>query len=81
MCRAYKVNGEETDQVPYSMEEKIEPIYDTLTGWKTDLTAIKSEEEFPEAFRLYIDYLEKALQTPITVVSVGPDRSQTIFRG
>lgn len=81
VCRAYKVNGEETDQVPYSMEEKIEPIYDTLTGWKTDLTAIKSEEEFPEAFRLYIDYLEKALQTPITVVSVGPDRSQTIFRG
>lgn len=80
VCTAYKIDGKETDQVPYSMEKEIEPQYDTLTGWKTDLTAIRKEEEFPEAFRLFIDYLEKALQTPISIVSVGPDRSQTIFR-
>lgn len=80
VCRAYKINGKETTQLPFSLEEEIEPIYDTCIGWRQDLTAIKSEKEFPEAFRLYIDYLEKALETPITIVSVGPDRTQTIFR-
>lgn len=80
VCRAYKIRGEEGSQVPYNMSEPIEPQYDVLTGWKSDLTKLEREEDFPKAFRLYIDYLEKALQTPITIVSVGPDRTQTIVR-
>ncbi len=80
VCRAYRINGKEVENVPFTMSEDIEPIYETLSGWKKDLTEIKQESEFPEAFRLYVDYLEKALQTPIAIVSVGPDRTQTIIR-
>lgn len=79
-CRAYRINGKETNRVPFSINDKIEPIYDTLPGWQSDLTRAKNVDEFPEAFRLYIDYLEKALEIPISIVSVGPDRAQTIVR-
>lgn len=79
-CRAYKIDGKEVTRVPFDTTCHIEPVYDTLPGWKSDLTKITSAEQFPEAFRLYIDYLEKMLETPIAIISVGPDRSQTIYR-
>ena len=58
----------------------IEPVYTELPGWQTDLTKMKSEEEFPEKFSAYIRFLEEQLHTPITIVSIGPDRCQTIVR-
>ncbi|MCH5326223.1 MAG: adenylosuccinate synthase [Duncaniella sp.] len=79
-CVAYKINGEETRQFPYSIEEEIEPVYVTLPGWKTDMTRMQSEEEFPTQFKAYIEFLERELSTPITIVSIGPDRKQTIVR-
>ena len=79
-CVAYKVNGEETRDFPYSIEDNIEPVYKELPGWNTDMTSIKSEDEFPEAFKAYIAFLENELQVPITILSVGPDREQTIVR-
>ena len=79
-CTAYRINGEETKQFPYSIEEGIELVYTTLPGWKTDMTAMQSEDEFPAEFKAYIDFLEKELRTPITIVSIGPDRKQTIVR-
>ncbi|MBQ7042649.1 MAG: adenylosuccinate synthase [Muribaculaceae bacterium] len=80
-CVAYKINGEETTQFPFSIEENaIEPVYVTLPGWKTDMTHFKSESEFPQAFSDYIKFLEKELETPITIISIGPDREQTIER-
>ncbi|MGM9857047.1 MAG: adenylosuccinate synthase [Candidatus Limisoma sp.] len=79
-CVAYKVDGKETRDFPYSIEEGIEPVYVTLPGWQTDMTAIKSEEEFPQAFNDYVAFLEKELNVPITILSVGPDREQTIVR-
>ncbi len=79
-CVAYKINGEETKQFPFSIEEEIEPVYVTLPGWKTDMTRMKSEDEFPENFKKYVDFLEQELETPITIVSIGPDREQTIIR-
>ncbi len=79
-CTAYRINGEETKQFPYSIEEGIEPVYTTLPGWKTDMTGMQSEDEFPAEFKAYIDFLEKELRTPITIVSIGPDRKQTIVR-
>ena len=79
-CVAYKVDGEVTTQFPYSIEENVEPVYVTLPGWKKDMTKMKSEDEFPAEFKAYIDFLEKELETPISVVSIGPDRSQTIVR-
>ena len=79
-CVAYEIDGKETRQFPFSIEEEIKPVYVTLPGWKTDMTAMQSEDEFPKAFRDYIEFLEKELQTPITIVSIGPDRKQTIVR-
>ncbi len=80
-CVAYKINGKETKAFPYSIEDgTVEPVYASLPGWKKDMTAFRSEEEFPEAFRNYIDFLEAELETPITIVSIGPDREQTIIR-
>lgn len=79
-CVAYKIDGKEVDYLPYSLEGKIEPVYKEIPGWKTDLTKIKSEADFPKEFKSYIDFLEKELETRIKIVSVGPDREQTIIR-
>lgn len=80
-CVAYEINGERVKDFPFSIEEdEIKPVYVTLPGWKTDMTAMKSEDEFPQQFKDYIAFLEKELKTPITIVSIGPDREQTIIR-
>lgn len=79
-CVAYRVDGVETTELPYSLESGIEPVYIEMPGWKQDMTAIKSEEEFPQAFKDYIAFLERELGVPIAIVSVGPDREQTIER-
>lgn len=80
-CTAYKINGKETDLFPFDIDSvDIEPIYTELPGWQTDLTKMKSEDEFPETFSNYIRFLEEQLRTPITIISIGPDRCQTIVR-
>ena len=77
-CDSYKVNGVETRDFPYSIDEGIEPVYTELKGWNTDMTGITSQDQFPKEFKDYIAFLEEKLQVPITIVSVGPDRTQTI---
>ena len=79
-CVAYKQNGQEIDYFPYNIEEGIEPVYQELAGWKTDMTKFTSEDQFPKAFNDYIAFLEKQLETPIKIISIGPDRDQTIVR-
>ena len=79
-CVAYKVKGEETRDFPFSIESDIEPVYVELPGWNVDMTKVKKEEEFPVEFKDYIAFLEKELEVPITILSVGPDREQTIIR-
>lgn len=80
-CVAYEIDGTKTDRFPFDVDDnKIKPIYVTLPGWNCDMTKAKSEAEFPENFVAYIKFLEKELETPITIVSVGPDREQTIIR-
>jgi len=79
-CTSYKVNGVETREFPFSIDEGVEPLYVELPGWNTDLTQCKKEEDFPQEFKNYIAFLEKELETPITILSVGPDRDQTILR-
>ncbi|MBD5217137.1 MAG: adenylosuccinate synthase [Bacteroidales bacterium] len=79
VCTKYKVDGELTDRFPFdAATRKIEPVYTELPGWKSDLTKVRSEEEFPENFRNYIAFIEKQLGVPVTIISVGPDREQTI---
>lgn len=77
---AYKINGEETKDFPFDLTEGAEPVYTELKGWKTDLTKIKAEKDFPIELKDYIAFLEKELEVPIKIVSVGPDRDQTIIR-
>lgn len=79
-CVSYRIDGVETKELPYSLEGNIEPVYVEMPGWKQDLTNIKSENEFPQAFKDYIAFLERELEVPIAIVSVGPDREQTIER-
>ena len=79
-CVAYKQHGQQIDYFPYNIEEGIEPVYEELPGWQTDMTKFTSEDEFPEAFKNYIRFLEQQLETPICIISIGPDRAQTIVR-
>ena len=80
-CVAYKLkNGDVIDYFPFDISDGVEPIYVEMEGWNQDLTKMTSEAEFPKAFKDYIAFLEKELETPISIVSVGPDREQTIVR-
>ena len=79
-CVAYQINGVETEQFPYSIEGEVEPVYVELPGWQTDMSKMQSEDEFPEEFNAYLSFLEEELEVPIKIVSVGPDREQTILR-
>ena len=80
VATGYKVNGVETDQVPYDTYAEIEPIYKEFKGWNKDLSQITREEELPFEFMNYVRFIEKELNVPISVISLGPDRVQTIFR-
>ena len=79
VCTHYEIDGELFDYMPYDIEGiEIKPIYKELNGWNTDLTQLQDFNNAPQALKDYVTYLEKELEVPITVVSVGPDRSQTL---
>ena len=78
-CVAYKKNGIIMEDMPFETEG-CEAVYKELPGWKEDLTHVTDEAQFPQAFKDYIRFLETELETPITILSVGPDRAQTIVR-
>ena len=81
VCTGYKYKGEEIEHLPYNIEEEnLTPIYKEIKGWKEDLTKMTEESEFPKEFKDYITFIEKELEVPIKIVSVGPDRKQTIMR-
>ncbi len=81
ICTAYKYQGETITHLPYNIEpENVEVIYTEMKGWKEDLTQMIEASQLPKELNDYIDFLEKELETPINIVSVGPDRKQTIFR-
>ena len=77
-CVAYELpDGTETKDFPYEIDN-VKPIYKDFPGWKKDMTKCKSQDEFPEEFREYVAFLENYLETRIGIISVGPDREQTI---
>ena len=81
ICTAYKYKGDVIYHFPYNIEpENVEPIYTEFDGWNEDLTGMAETSQLPKALNEYIGFLEKELEIPITIVSVGPDRKQTIFR-
>ncbi|MEO0526661.1 MAG: adenylosuccinate synthase [Bacteroidota bacterium] len=81
VCTAYRYNGKEITHLPYNIEaENVTPVYAEMKGWDQDLTKMGKAEELPDNLNAYISFLEKELQVPIKIVSVGPDRTQTIHR-
>ena len=81
ICTSYKYKGNIIHHLPYNIEEEnLSPIYSEMNGWKEDLTKMTDVSQLPKEFNDYIDFLEKELEIPIKIVSVGPDRTQTIHR-
>ena len=81
VCIGYKYKGEVITHFPYNIEpENLEPIYIGFDGWSEDITKVTDFDNLPEELKEYIDFIEKELETPIKIVSVGPDRTQTILR-
>ena len=80
VCTSYRVDGQETSQVPFDTYAKIEPVYTEFKGWKADLTGCRKEEELPSEFKDYIRFMEEYLGVPIKIISLGPDREATIMR-
>ena len=81
VCTHYKYNGDLIDYLPFdASEDTITPVLKEIPAWTEDLTSLSSLEDAPEALHNYIDFLEKELETPIVIVSVGPDRTQTLNR-
>lgn len=79
-CVAYEMpDGSITTELPYDISQ-VKPIYKELPGWKTDMTGFTDESQFPQAFKDYVAFLEDFLGTPIAIISIGPDRAQTIIR-
>ncbi|MEP2238968.1 MAG: adenylosuccinate synthase [Maribacter sp.] len=81
VCTAYEYKGKTITHFPYNIEpENVTPIYTEFPCWKEDLTKMTSADQLPKELNEYIDFLEKELEVPIKIVSVGPDRTQTILR-
>jgi adenylosuccinate synthase len=81
VCTAYNVDGLETKDLPYRLDNvSITPLLETLRGWKQDLGEVVTESAFPQELSQYIAFIERYMKIPVSVVSVGPDRRQTIIR-
>lgn len=82
VCTHYMVDGEKVELLPFGLEDRtsVEPIYETLPGWKTNLSETRSFDDFPEAAKRYVLRLEELLEAKMDFISVGPDRKETIFR-
>ena len=80
ICTTYKIDGKECIELPFNDDSGIEPVYTTFPGWKEDITGMREYTELPEALKSFIEFIEASTGVPITLVSVGPDRTETIFR-
>lgn len=81
VCTAYKYKGQQIHHLPYNIEpENVEPIYTEFKGWNADLTGLTTCEQLPKELTDYIEFIEKEVEVPIKIISVGPDRKQTIMK-
>jgi adenylosuccinate synthase len=80
ICTSYRVDGKECVEIPFNTDSVIEPVYKDLTGWDEDITGIREFDKLPDNLKSYIEFIEQQTGVPVTMVSVGPDREETIFR-
>ena len=80
ICVGYEKNGEIIEKFPFELNDSVQPVYVELPGWKSDLTKLTHENEFPEEFNNYLSFIEEETGLPVTIASVGPNRAQTIIR-
>jgi adenylosuccinate synthase len=81
ICTAYNYKGEQITHLPFNIEaENVTPVYTEMEGWQKDLTGMSEASQLPKTLQAYIAFLEQELEVPISIVSVGPDRTQTIHR-
>jgi adenylosuccinate synthase len=80
ICTLYKVNGEICNELPFDNDSVIEPVYTEMKGWDMDITGIREFNDLPDALKVFIEFIEKQTNVPVTMVSVGPDRKETVFR-
>ena len=79
VCTHYLIDGDRYDYFPYDVNDvEVVPVYEKIKGWNCDLTKLSSFDDAPAELKDYVTYLEEKLEVPITVVSVGPDRTQTL---
>lgn len=76
----YEIGGRRTAEFPYAVTDDLRPVYTDFEGWKCDLRDCRSYDEFPEAFRRYVEFIERETGVPVKIISVGPDRGETIVR-
>ena len=80
VCTSYRIGGQETQQFPFDTAAEIEPVYTDFPGWKEDITKVRRYEDFPVAFKNYVDFIERETGCPVKIISVGPDRSEIVIR-
>ena len=77
---AYRVDGVETTEFPFEACGAIEPVYKTFKGWNTDINSVRNYDDFPAEFKAYVEFIERETGVRISIISVGPDREETIVR-
>ena len=80
VATAYRVNGEIVEHFPYEVNDAIEPVYTEFKGWKCDICKVRRYEDFPVEFKQYVEFIERETGVPVKIISVGPDRDETIVR-
>ncbi len=80
VATAYRIGGETVDHFPYEVTDDLEPVYTEFKGWKCDICKVKRYEDFPAEFKAYVEFIERETGVPVKIISVGPDRSETIVR-
>jgi adenylosuccinate synthase len=79
ICTSYKINGKETSEIPFQMNNAaIAPQYKTFTGWKTETSQIKEEKNLPDAMKSYVDFINKNFSAKVKFISNGPGRDQIV---
>lgn len=80
VATAYRIGGETVDHFPYEVTDDLEPVYTEFKGWKCDICKVKRYEDFPAELKAYVEFIERETGVPVKIISVGPDRSETIVR-